>query len=395
MSDKAPKKPPADAIRRQTRLSPQPALFDVAPDWRPEWWGMPEFTMGDASPLRRVTINFMTREDVARFAAVTGLPITDRTDSAWFPAQGALRGEVEYRGPLADSIYPVCIPSKGRAAHQTTGRVLESLGVSHRFFVEETEAAEYERALGSARVVSMPFHDLGLGSIPARNFIWDWAVANGYARHWCLDDNIRGFARTNANRRLRVKGGRFFQAMETFVDRYENIALAGPHHLGFAPDRDPNLSPFLLNSRVYSCILIDSSLPYRWRGRYNEDTDLSLRALKDGRCTLLFRALLMDKAPTVGVRNSKPVPGGNTDNVYNGGDARLSFAQSLADQHPDCVPVVWKFERWHHQVDYSGFAGNRLRLKPGVVPLATNNNFGMELSYATSSAEAESDSDCP
>lgn len=381
------KRPPAEVIRRATRETPQHALFDVEPDWRTEWWGMPEFTMGDASPLRKVTINFMTRDDITRFAEVTGLPITGQTDSAWFPPQQNLRGEVEYRGECADSIYPVCIPSKGRATIQTTGKVLDALGVSYRFFVEETEAAAYESAVGSARVVAMPFHDLGLGSIPARNFIWDWAVANGYRRHWCLDDNIRGFARTNANRRLRVKGGRFFCAMEQFVDRYENVALAGPHHLGFVPDRNESLSPYLLNSRIYSCILIDSSLPYRWRGRYNEDTDLSLRALKDGWCTILFRALLMDKAATVGVRNAKPMAGGNTDNVYNEGDARLAFAQSLADQHPDCVRVVWKFERWHHEVNYSGFAKNRLRLKTGVTPLAANDAFGMELSY-TEKADA-------
>lgn len=370
---------PADLVKRVTREDEQRALFDLEPDWRDYWWGMPEFTMAEARPLKKVTINFMTREDLAAFTRATGITITKTTDSAWYPPQGVLRGEVEYRGPRTDSVYPVCIPSKGRAEVQTTGKVLDGLGVSYRFFVEETEARAYTEKLGESRVVSMPFHDLGLGSIPARNFIWDWAVANGYARHWCLDDNIRGFARTNANRRLRVKGGGFFAAMEQFVDRYENVALAGPHHLGFVPDRDPDLTPILLNSRVYSCTLIDSSLPYRWRGRYNEDTDLSLRALKDGRCTVLFRALLMDKAATVGVRNTKPMVGGNTDNVYNGGDHRLAFARSLADQHPDCVKVVWKFERWHHEVDYSPFRRNRLVLKAGITPRATVDEFGMEL----------------
>jgi len=155
--------------------------------------------------------------------------------------------------------------------------------------------------------------------------------------------------------------------------------MAGPHHKGFVMDRDPRLTPFLLNSRVYSCILLDTSLPHRWRGRYNEDTDLSLRLLKDGYCTMLFRSLLMDKGTTVGVRNAKPLPGGNTDNVYNSGDHRRAFAESLRDQHPDCVEVVWKFNRWHHSVDYAPFKKNRLIQKEGVVPTEAIDDYGMEI----------------
>lgn len=383
-----------DRLKRPTREPEQNLLFDIEPDWRSEWWGMPEFTMGDASPRFKITINFMTEDDVAAFAKQAGLPVTTRSDSSWYPHQAPLSGQFEYSGAQVDSKYPVCIPSKGRWAVQTTGRVLETLGVSFRFFVEETEAPLYIERLGESRVVVMPFHDLGRGSIPARNFIWDWAKETGAKRHWILDDNIRGFARANANRRLRVKGGGFFRAMETFVDRYENIAMAGPHHLGFVPDRDPDLTPILWNSRVYSCSLLDNSLPHRWRGRYNEDTDLSLRFLKDGYCTLLFRALLMDKAATVGVKNTKAMIGGNTDNVYNSGDARRAFAESLREQHPDCVEVVWKFNRWHHQVDYSAFRRNRPILRSGITKLDCIDNFGIELTR-TARAVADEGEEVP
>jgi hypothetical protein len=57
----------------------------------------------------------------------------------------------------------------------------------------------------------------------------------------------------------------------------------------------------------------------------------------------------------------------------------MAFAQSLKDQHPDCVEVVWKFNRWHHQVDYSKFAKNRLVLKKGITPTACGNEYGMKL----------------
>lgn len=93
--------------------------------------------MADASPQHRVTINFMTADDVKRFAEITCIPITTRSDSAWYPHQVKLNGSFEWDGPKADSKYPVCIPSKGRWDVQTTGKVLDRMGVSYRFFVEE------------------------------------------------------------------------------------------------------------------------------------------------------------------------------------------------------------------------------------------------------------------
>ena len=367
-----------DKLLRKT-VKPPPTLFEIEPDWKNEWWGMPSFEMGDCRPQHKITINFQTVDDIAEFSRLTGIHVTQQSDSAWFPYVEPLKGEFYYDGPKQKSRYPICIPSKGRADCQKTGKALDRMGCDYKFFVEEKEGDEYIKHLGEQKVVVMPFSDLGQGSIPARNFIWEWAKERGYKRHWTVDDNIFSFARCENNRRLCVYGGGFWNAMEDFVDRYENLAMAGPHHKGFVMDRDPNQTAYLLNSRVYSCILLDTSLPHRWRGRYNEDTDLSLRLLKDGFCTLLFRSLLMDKGTTVGVKNSKPMKGGNTDNVYNSGDHRLAFAQSLKEQHPDCVEVVWKFNRWHHQVDYSKFKGNKLITKPGLVPVACGNEYGMKL----------------
>jgi hypothetical protein len=51
----------------------------------------------------------------------------------------------------------------------------------------------------------------------------------------------------------------------------------------------------------------------------------------------------------------------------------------LADLHPDVAQVVWRFNRWHHHVDYKPFKKNRLIRKAGIdVPRGVN-NYGMEL----------------
>lgn len=268
--------------------------------------------------------------------------------------------------------YPVYIPSKGRWERPLTANRLRDMGVPFRLVVEPSEAENYAKEFGDS-VLVLPFENLGQGSIPARNWIWDHALAAGHARHWIIDDNIVRFYRLNLNRRIPVASGSIFAAAEDFTDRYENIAFAGFNNLAFAPDREPNIPPFVFNTRIYSMTLVNNALPYRWRGRYNEDTDICLRALEDGWVTVQFNAFLGDKATTM------TMAGGNTDTVYNTGDHRLAFAESLAEQHPKVVKVVWKFGRWHHQVDYAPFRGNRPRLKAGIVPVAEDNDYGMRL----------------
>jgi len=251
------------------------------------------------------------------------------------------------------------------------------MGVPYRIVVEPQEYAAYAAVIDSAQILVLPFSNLGQGSIPARNWIWDHAVSQGAARHWILDDNINGFVRLHKSQRHPVTDGAIFAAAEDWVDRFQNMALAGFHYSSFAPTESayhgrPGKPPILLNSRAYSCILIQNDLPYRWRGRYNEDTDLCLRVLKDGWCTVLFVAFLANKQATMTMR------GGNTDELY-ADDGRLRMAQSLQAQHPDVVTITRKWGRWQHQVNYRPYKANRPILRPGVVLPTAPNNYGMVL----------------
>jgi len=277
--------------------------------------------------------------------------------------------------------YPIYIPSKGRWERPLTVKRLDAMGVPFRVVVEPAERDAYVKIVGERRLLVLPFENLGQGSIPARNWIWDHALGEGHRRHWIIDDNILRFYRLNLNRRIPVASGTIFACAEEFTDRFSNIALSGLNNIAFAPDRDPSIAPFTLNTRIYSITLIKSDLPFRWRGRYNEDTDLSLRCLKAGWVTVQFNAFLGDKATTMTMK------GGNTDAVYNTGDHRRAFAESLAEQHPDVVQVTWKFNRWHHQVNYSPFKRNSLKYVEGITPTRGNNEHGMILRRARSRQE--------
>lgn len=269
--------------------------------------------------------------------------------------------------------YPIYIVSKGRWESRLTSKTLEKLNVPYRIVVEPQEYVEYAKVIDPQKILTLPFSNLGQGSIPARNWIWDHSMSEGHSRHWIMDDNIGGFNRMNRNRQIRVASGTIFKCAEDFVDRYENVAISGFQYDFFLKSKWP-WPAFITNTRIYSCILIDNSIKHRWRGRYNEDTDLSIRVLKDGYCTILFYAFTQEKATTMTMR------GGNTAELYSG-DGRKIMAESLQQQHPDCVRITKKWNRWQHHVDYSRFKSNFLKKKDGVSILKDVDNYGMKLVF--------------
>ena len=124
--------------------------------------------------------------------------------------------------------YPIYIISKGRWDSRYTSKALERMGVPYYIAVEPQEYDNYAAVIDPKKVLTLPFSNHGKGSGPARNWCWEHSQANGFKRHWLMDDNIFEFWRFHQNKRYRVeKGSAIFRATEDFVDRYENVALAG------------------------------------------------------------------------------------------------------------------------------------------------------------------------
>ena len=280
--------------------------------------------------------------------------------------------------------YPVYIVSKGRWESRLTSKALEEMRVPYKIVVEAQEYDQYCAVIDPKKVIILPFHYLdkydtcdgfgrtkSVGPGAARNFVWDHATKMGAKRHWVLDDNFDAFHRLNRNIKAEVTSGTIFKAAEDFVDRYTNVPVAGFNYYSFCKSTDA-VPPLVLNTRIYSCLLIENASPYRWRGRYNEDTDLSLRVLKDGLCTIQFNAFLCGKVTTQRMR------GGNTDDFY-AIEGTLAKSQMLADLHPDVASVVWRFNRWHHHVDYRPFKKNKLIRRPDLQLVDRINNYGMKL----------------
>jgi hypothetical protein len=280
--------------------------------------------------------------------------------------------------------YPIYIVSKGRWDTRLTSKALEKANIPYYIIIEKQEYQNYANVIDPKKILILPTEyqdkydtcdDLGSskskGPGPARNFAWEHSIALNAKWHWVMDDNIKVFNRLNRNKMVQVTSGAIFKASEDFVNRYENVAISGFNYDFFVQSKQQH-SPYILNTRIYSCLLIRNDIPYRWRGRYNEDTDLSLRALKDKFCTIQFNTFLQEKAQT------QTIKGGNTQEFYEK-EGTLPKSKMLEDLHPDVAKVVWKFNRWHHHVDYRPFKKNRLIKKQGLVVPDVVNNYGMKL----------------
>lgn len=268
--------------------------------------------------------------------------------------------------------YPIYIVSHGRWESRLTSKYLEWMDIPYKIIVEDSEYEKYAGVIKPDKILVLPYDNLEHTSVPARNFAWECAEKTGVERFWLADDNIRGFSRLNHNESNLVKTGTFFKVMEDFVDRYTNIALACPGYGFMGGGTRRKKPPFKLNVACYSCVLIKIDLPFRFRGIYNEDTDLSLMVLKAGLCTVVFHAFLQNKVTTMTMK------GGNTDTLYRG-DGRRLMAEYLQSIHPDVVKIDKRWGRYQHVVDYRPFKNNKLVKKEGLIIPDQINNYDMTL----------------
>lgn len=273
--------------------------------------------------------------------------------------------------------YPIYIISKGRYEKRYTSKYLEWIGVDYKIIVEPQEFDAYNEHISEEKILVLPncYLGLGQGSIPARNYAWWHAKESGAERHWILDDNITSYRRFNEGEKPFVKSGAVFRIVEDYVDRYTNVKMAGHNYTMFGVSLNTALAPITMNTRVYSSILLSNDIfpHFTWRGKYNEDTDLSLRILKNGYPTILFNCILADKLKTMTQK------GGNTDSIYAEKDGLYKKARSLQKQHDDVTVITNKFGRVHHQVNYSGFKSLKLIYKDDIILENKVNEYGLIL----------------
>jgi hypothetical protein len=277
--------------------------------------------------------------------------------------------------------YPIFIISKGRYFRNRkyqapkTAQYLDKIGVEYTLVVEEDEYDLYNKSVHSNNLDAMPNwwkkkqnENGNYGSIPVRNFVHHGVSIQYTAdlgRYWILDDNIGEYFWLDNNLRYKVRSPIAFRYVEDCADNFKNVALASHQYKMFSSPTDyRNVVQY--NGRAFSSILINTKIPTLnkegdiWRGKYNEDVDLSLRMLKtDDWCTLLFTGMTCDKEQTGKAK------GGNED-IYKE-DANASGklkTEALFKYHDETdFKVVHNYGRIHHKINVEKFEEKPLKMR--------------------------------
>ena len=349
-------------------------------EWMDEWVDMPEWRLDFANEeYAKITLYFDDSITSKELTEIFEGAVSDKTLSMWYPKlKAGQHRDLRLIGGRKPR-YPIYVVSKGRFEKKSwhTSFRLSQLCIKHFLVVEPQEEEIYKKNFNDEfveiLVMDLKYKDTyeklcddprtGPGAV--RNFCWDDSIKRGYAYHWVLDDNIDGFNYWFRGHRLLSRTGETFAQLEDFVERYENVPLAGLNYSKFCVDGG-RPHPYTLNTRIYSMLLIKNDIPFRWRGTWNEDTILSLDLLTSGYCTIQFNLFLGEKLTT------QKIGGGNTEEFY-AKEGTYNKTDMLVDAYPQYCKAVYKFHRYHHQVDYSGFT-QKLIKKENYEELVNINN---------------------
>ena len=380
------------------------------------WQGMPEFEQ-EASVwiYHSLKITFNTAKAYATFAGLVRQVLSTKTKSIYYPqwTPEKARNKKWVSSLAAKQLvprYPIYIVSLGRAKSRLTSKSLEAMNVPYFIVVEPQEYDTYASVIDPKKILTLPYvtnPKSPTGPGRARNWCRDHSISQGYDRHWVMDDNIHGFYRLHKNKRYKVADGAIFRAAEDFVDRYENVWVAGLQYRFFCAQKS-KYPPFVTNTRIYSCLLIDNTMildidgeEFLWRERYNEDTILSLDVLENGYCTVQFNSFLQGKIGTqtmkggnsgifYDVEGSAELKDTKVKNYNPAGTIRKSLNLELI--YPEVAKTVTRFGRVHHHVNYSKYKDNALIPKMGIKIQAEPNDYGMRLVNMTlDDAQLEAD----
>jgi hypothetical protein len=237
--------------------------------------------------------------------------------------------------------YPIYIPSHGRADSMLLPPLLKKYKVPFTLVVDESQWELYKDKGFEPEMLKLPFLNNGT-SFPPRTFITQHSRELGHKRHWQIDDNIRSFKYFDGQDRIKIHPGTALRLIENFCDRWKNVAIYGPNYSSFTIPRMAN-KPYRKNTHIYSCMCVLNSIPFEWRGPWNEDVDLCLQALAHKYCTIATNFICSEKMATMKTK------GGNTT-AYQNLDVRAYGARTLVQRWPGVVELANRYGRPHFKV---------------------------------------------
>jgi len=186
-------------------------------------------------------------------------------------------------------MFPIYIPSKGRAACLKTAALLNADCLDYSVVVEPQEAEAYQ----DYPILVLPEDNQGLAY--SRQFIKFHSKSQGEKWHWQLDDDINRFLLRFPGVPVKhVSASEALGHVEHNVLRYSNVGQAGMNQNSW-----PSSADIKWNNLPVQAVLNNNATASRYRSLEPfEDLDYTLQVLDEGFCTMLFDRLRTDTPKT-------------------------------------------------------------------------------------------------
>lgn len=190
--------------------------------------------------------------------------------------------------------WPIFIPSKGRPGCATAAHFPEALVV-----IEPQDYDAYRHAMPAAKLHVLPEDNQGIAYV--RQHILNFERARNNAWYWMFDDDIAGFSRTNALKRLeKASAAEVLAEAEALITAQPGVGQAALEYAQYAWS---NTKPVKLVGYCDVAVAINTHLTrtcrYRPEMALKEDRDFTLQVLANGAKTMRT-AMLSFKAPKNG-----------------------------------------------------------------------------------------------
>jgi hypothetical protein len=229
----------------------------------------------------------------------------------------------------------VCIPTKGRPS-TATHKLFKANGVDVYHFVEPQDLSAYD----VPNMVDIGANDKGVTYV--RNFISNWARANGHRYICVVDDDVTEFGRAKNNKAVKWPDAEALLQVFDFFER-GYWALGGINQRQFAWSEKKN---YRINSgKVEILNMMDlnrCSWDYREGGK--EDRDYLMQCL-DNRENFIFFPRTFLSCPAIGTNE------GGLHEYYTSG-ADNEAAHGLCERWGKYAKIKEQFGRVDVKLDY-------------------------------------------
>lgn len=177
-------------------------------------------------------------------------------------------------------IFPIFIPSKGRAGASKTIEQLLAHGQEIRVVVEPQDEESYKAAYPGSILTILPENNKGISFV--RNWILEHCRNVGIEWYWMLDDDISNFYHREGTKMLKDDYTVLIKAQEIFT-KIPKIAQASLEYqqIAWSASKD-----YTLNSYQDVCVCINSkrtgNIIYREYVNLKEDRDFTMQIIKSG-----------------------------------------------------------------------------------------------------------------